>query len=92
MGILDYYLEEATQSVAVNCLLEVKNSLDRIAILGLQFREGKNETRECPMKQFPYTIVYRITARTVRGWFASCTSAAPTSTANPRSSPGKAQA
>jgi plasmid stabilization system protein ParE len=48
LGILDYYLEEATQSVAVNCLLEVKNSLDRIAILGLQFREGKNETREAP--------------------------------------------
>lgn len=66
LGILDYYLEEASQSVAVDCLLEVKNSLDRIAILGLKFRQGKNDTRECTVKRFPYTIVYRITARTVR--------------------------
>lgn len=66
MGILDYYLEESTQSVAVNCLLEIKSSLDRIAILGLQFRPGQYDTRECVLKQFPYTLVYRITARTVK--------------------------
>ena len=66
LSIARYYLDTASESVAWDCFLEIESNLERIALLGLKFRAGKHNTLECVLKQFPYTIVYRITARTVR--------------------------
>lgn len=66
LSIIRHYLEIASEAVAWDCFLEIEGNLERIALLGLKFRPGVNDTRECVLKQFPYTIVYRITVRTVR--------------------------
>lgn len=66
LAIVRHYLETASESVAWDCFLEIESNLERIALLGLKFRVGTHDTLECVLKQFPYIIVYRITARTVR--------------------------
>ena len=38
----------------------------KIARLGLVFRPGYKDTRECPLGRFPFLLIYRIEARAVR--------------------------
>jgi len=58
--IEDYYLEESGERLADEAVDAIYWQAGRIGELRLKFRPGANNTRECVMKQFPYTLVYRI--------------------------------
>lgn len=64
--IEEHYLEESGERLADEAVDAIYWQATRIAELRLKFRPGENNTRECVLKQFPYTLVYRITDRAVR--------------------------
>lgn len=64
-GIDAYYLEHAGERIAEEAVDAVYWQARLIAETGLIYRAGKRNTRECVMKKWPYTIVYRIEPRAV---------------------------
>lgn len=60
-----WYLETADERVADDDTGAVLSQAKKIARLGLVFRPGCKNTRECPLKRFPFLLIYRIEARTV---------------------------
>lgn len=63
--IEEHYLEKSGERLADEAVDAIFWQASRIAALHLKFRPGKNNTRECVLKQFPYTIVYRINSTRV---------------------------
>ncbi len=61
-----WYLRTADERVADNGVDAILAQAERIARLGLIFRRGYKNTRECPLKRFPFLLIYRIESRTVR--------------------------
>lgn len=61
-----WYLEAADEQVANDAVGAVLSQAEKISRLGLVFRPGYKNTRECPLKRFPFLLIYRIEARTVR--------------------------
>jgi plasmid stabilization system protein ParE len=61
-----WYLETADARVADDALGAILSQAEKIARLGLVFRPGYNDTRECPLKRFPLLLIYRIENRAVR--------------------------
>jgi plasmid stabilization system protein ParE len=65
-AIEKYHLEVAGDVVADRIIDAIQSQADKIAALGLMFRPGVRQgTRECVMSRYPYTLVYRISARRV---------------------------
>ena len=61
-----WYLETADERVADAAVDAVLAQAEKIARLGLVFRPGYRDTRECPLGRFPFLLIYRIEARAVR--------------------------
>jgi ParE toxin of type II toxin-antitoxin system, parDE len=61
-----WYLETADERVAEDAVGAVLLQAKKIARLGLVFRPGYKNTRECPLKRFPFLLIYRIEARAVK--------------------------
>jgi len=62
-----YYLEAASETVAVRAVDAILSQAERIAALDLKFRPGvRAGTRECVMTRFPYTLVYLSRTREVK--------------------------
>ena len=64
--IEDFYLTVAGYEVADSAIDAIIAQAEKITSLGLVFRPGKDNTRECPLRRFPVTIVYRIEDNVVR--------------------------
>lgn len=65
-SIIDYYAEVASPSVARLARDCIKAAADGLVSKPVLHRAGKRGTRELVLKTFPYTVVYRATASTVR--------------------------
>jgi plasmid stabilization system protein ParE len=61
-----WYLETADERVANDAVDAVLSQAKKFARLGLVFRPGYKNTRECPLKRFPFLLIYRIEARVVK--------------------------
>jgi hypothetical protein len=61
-----WYLETADERVADDALGAILSQSEKIARLGLVFRPGYRNTRECPLKRFPFRLIYRIETRAVK--------------------------
>ena len=61
-----WYLKTADERVADEAVDAIIAQAERIARLGLQLRKGKRGTRECPLSQHPFLLIYRIDSREVR--------------------------
>ena len=60
-----WYLKTADERVADDAVDAVLAQAEKIARLGLVFRPGLKNTRECPLRRFPLLIIYRIETRAV---------------------------
>ena len=60
--IEEHYLKESGERLADEAVDAIYWQAGRIAELRLKFRPGENNTRECVLKQFPYTLVYRLSS------------------------------
>ncbi|MCC7310073.1 MAG: type II toxin-antitoxin system RelE/ParE family toxin [Sulfuritalea sp.] len=61
-----YYAESVSPAVARRARDAINAAVMRLAVLPVLHRPGKYNTREAVMKVFPYTIVYRAAADSVR--------------------------
>ncbi|MGQ0512156.1 MAG: type II toxin-antitoxin system RelE/ParE family toxin [Betaproteobacteria bacterium] len=61
-----WYCKTADERVADGAIDAIVAQAERIARLGLVFRRGRKGTRECPLRRFPFLLVYRIDARSVQ--------------------------
>jgi plasmid stabilization system protein ParE len=61
-----WYSQTADDSVADDAIDAVITQAEKIARLGLVFRKGYRNTRECPIKRFPLLLIYRSEAHAVR--------------------------
>lgn len=61
-----YYWNAASERIADEIDHAIANRARAIAQLEVTHRPGKGNTRECVMRRFPFTIIYRIEARKVR--------------------------
>jgi plasmid stabilization system protein ParE len=61
-----WYLETADERVAEDAVGAVPSQAKKIARLGLAFRPGYKNTRECSLTRFPFLLIYRIEARAVK--------------------------
>jgi len=64
--IYDYYLDVAPFDIAEQAVTAIVAQAHRIARLNLVYRPGRNGTRECVMRRFPFTIIYRVELCKVR--------------------------
>lgn len=64
--IYAYYWNAASERIADAADRAVAERARSIAKLDLVYRAGKGDTRECVLRRFPFTIVYRIESGTVR--------------------------
>lgn len=63
----DYYAEASTPRVSDEAAEAIFAAADRIQKAPTTYRPGiKPGTRECVLRDFPLTVVYRITPRTIR--------------------------
>jgi plasmid stabilization system protein ParE len=60
-----WYLKTANQRVADEAVDAIIAQAERICRLGLQFRPGYKNTRECPLSSYPFLLIYRIDPREV---------------------------
>lgn len=58
-----WYLRTADERVAEEALEAIIAQAEKIARLGLQFRPGYKNTRECPLARHPFLLIYRIERR-----------------------------
>ena len=61
-----WYLKTGDQQVAEGALKGILAQAEKIARLGLQFRPGYKNTRECPLARYPLLLIYRIEPHAVR--------------------------
>jgi len=61
-----WYLKTADERVADEAVDAILAQAEKIARLGLQFRPGYRNTRECPLRRHPFLLIYRIEPREVR--------------------------
>jgi plasmid stabilization system protein ParE len=61
-----WYLDTADARVADDAVDAILSQARKIARLGLVFRPGYKNTRECPLKRFPFLLIYRIETHAVR--------------------------
>jgi plasmid stabilization system protein ParE len=64
--IFTYYWNAASRSLADEAEAAIAGRARAIAKLDLVYRKGKGATRECVMRRFPFTIIYRIEPGKVR--------------------------
>jgi plasmid stabilization system protein ParE len=65
-SIFEYYAEAASIHTAELSRLAVREAAGKLAALPVVHRAGKGGTREYVTERFPYTIIYRVTAREIR--------------------------
>lgn len=65
-SLIRFYLETASPEVAAKGRLEVLNTAAQLAEAPVLHRSGKHDTHEFPLPRFPYTLIYRTTAKRVR--------------------------
>ena len=61
-----WYHKTANERVADEAVDAILAQAEKIARLGLQFRPGFKNTRECPLPRHPFLLIYRIEPREVR--------------------------
>ena len=61
-----WYLKTADDRVADDAVDAVIAQAEKIARMGLKFRRGYRNTRECPLPRHPFLFIYRIEAQAVR--------------------------
>ena len=59
-------LKTADERVADEAIEEIIEQAERIARLGLKFRPGIRNTRECPLRRHPFLLIYRVEPRAVQ--------------------------
>lgn len=64
--IIDYYQDFVSPEVARNARDAIREAVTRLAVLSVVHWPGKHNTREYVMRRFPYILIYRATADTVR--------------------------
>ena len=64
--IYAYYWNTASERIADTVDAAIAERTRAIAKLDLVYRRGKGSTRECVMRRFPFTIIYRIEPKQVR--------------------------
>jgi len=64
--ITEFYAAEASPLISIEARQAIGNAAIAAAANPLQYREGKKPgTREYIMRRFPFTLIYRVTARKV---------------------------
>ncbi|MBK7768893.1 MAG: type II toxin-antitoxin system RelE/ParE family toxin [Sulfuritalea sp.] len=63
--LLEYYAEPVSAHLAETAEAFITQAVENLAVRPVLHRPGKHGTRECVLKRFPYTIVYRATAGSV---------------------------
>lgn len=63
--LLEYYAETVSAHLAEIAEAFITQAVENLAVRPVLHRPGKHGTRECVLKRFPYTIVYRATAGSV---------------------------
>ncbi len=61
-----WYLKTADKRVADEAVDAILDQAEKIARMGLKFRRGYRNTRECPLPRHPFLLIYRIEPRAVR--------------------------
>ena len=61
-----WYLATADERVAGDAVGAILAQSEKIARLGLVFRPGYKNTRECPLRRFALLLIYRIEINAVR--------------------------
>ena len=64
--IADYYIFVASELLAEEADQAIIDATQNIFAAPLSYREGIKGTREYVMQRFPFTIIYRVTARSIR--------------------------
>lgn len=61
-----YYCREASPTIAREAYDAIRAAAYRLLKFPLASRSGPRETRECIMRRFPFTIIYRVSGQGVR--------------------------
>lgn len=64
--ITDYYAKVVSTNVARQAREFIQEAAKNIASRPVLHREGKRGTRECILRKFPYTIIYRASSGAVK--------------------------
>lgn len=64
--LVEYYAETVSANLAEIAYKFIGQAVANLAVMPVLHRPGKYGTRECVLKRFPYTIIYRATADSVR--------------------------
>jgi len=64
--LVDYYAETASVQIAEAAFDYIMDAVAGLSTRPVLHRPGKNGTRECVLKRFPYTIVYRASDNEIR--------------------------
>lgn len=64
--VVDYYAESVSPAVSRDARDYIGAAIAGLGVLPVLHRPGKHGTRECVLKRFPYTILYRATTGSVR--------------------------
>jgi toxin ParE1/3/4 len=66
LSIAHFYTETVSPTIAHKALTAIDLAALRLCSLPADYRLGKDDTREYVMRRFPYTIIYRATAKQLR--------------------------
>lgn len=64
--LVAYYAEAVSPHVAEIAQAFILNAIANLATRPVLHRPGKHGTRECVLRRFPYTIVYRASGNAIR--------------------------
>ncbi|MBI5331800.1 MAG: type II toxin-antitoxin system RelE/ParE family toxin [Betaproteobacteria bacterium] len=64
--IATFYSETAGPDVSENARAFLQKAIGRLVTDPVTHRPGKRGTRECMLTKYPYVLIYRTTAHTVR--------------------------
>lgn len=64
--IVAYYAEAISPHIAEIAQTFILNAIANLAARPVLHRPGRQDTRECVLRRFPYTIIYRASGNTIR--------------------------